>query len=198
MSSRKHKRIAAVLIAGVLLVSSVGTAYAYLSTNSDPVTNTFTPDVAVQPVIREEFTGTEKRNVRVDVGNLGYAVYVRAAIVATWQNKAGEIHWKMPEAGQYVDSGDYYLDWNDGDWFYHGGYYYLKTMVTDGETPELIKLCFQLADAPDEDYTLHVEVVAQTIQALGTTDGDSPIPAVTAAWGVGVDPTTNQLVTTTS
>ena len=187
MGSRKSKRIAAVLFAVVLLASSVGTAYAYLSTGSDPVTNTLTPEAAEQPEILEHYTKTEKRDVCVDVGDPGYAVYVRAAIVATWQNEKGEIHWKIPEAGQYVGSGDYYLDWNDGDWFYHGDFYYLKTMVTEGETPNLIDLCSQLVDAPDEGYTLHVEIVAQTIQALGTTDGNSPVPAVTDAWGIPVN-----------
>lgn len=84
---------------------------------------------------------------------------------------------------------------NNTDWFYNAndGFYYLNAMVNSGETPNLINLCYQTQAGPSDGYRLHIEVIAQTIQALGTTDVGGT-PAVTDAWGISVDEGTKNLI----
>ena len=198
MRPRKLTWLAAALLILAAVGVCIGGVAAYLSATTGPVVNTFTPDTAGQPTILETFENNVKSNVAVDIGTPGYAVYVRVAIVATWQ-KNGAIHWEKPVGGTVDDTDiDYVLDWNDADWFYNpnDGFYYCKAMVNSGQdTAVLIKECYQKQKGPD-GYSLHVEIIAQTIQALGSTD-DGDTPAVTDAWGVGVgtdkkliDPTT--------
>lgn len=165
------------------------TAFAFLSAFSGRDNAQFDAGEEIDPVINETFADNKKTNVTVDVGNPGYAVYVRAAIVATWQDGTGGVHWQKPESGASVeDNPDYVLNWNETDWFYNenDGYYYLKTMVPSGETPVLIRECYPVKAAPASGYQLNVNIIAQTVQAKGCTDAND-IPAVTDAWGVGVN-----------
>ncbi len=190
MGASKRRRLTAAILTAVIILASAGAVYAYLSASSGSVNNQFTADQPTHPSVLGEFAGTEKKNVKVDVGDPDYAVYVRAAIVATWEKTVdGERHvYAVPPTGsQEPGVGDYYLDWNESDWFFYDGYYYLKTMIISGATPNLIDLCFQQKAAPEEGYSLNVRIIAQTIQALGTTD-DGDIPAVTYEWGVTVNP----------
>lgn len=208
MGLRKQKWLAVGLIAVLVITAATGAVYAYLSASTGPVKNTFAPDSATQPSIVETFDKTVKRNVAVDVGDPGYAVYVRVAIVATWQKTDSEgnviIHWQMPVGAETNAVGvDYLLDWNDEDWFLgKDGFYYHKKMVTcDGtegssRTKVLINECYQMHAAPEPGYKLHVEIVVQTIQAKGSTDADGT-PAVTDAWGVKVNGNGELVVPTT-
>lgn len=193
MGLRKQKWLAVGLIAVLVITAATGAVYAYLSASTGPVKNTFAPDSATQPSIVETFDKTVKRDVAVDVGDPGYGVYVRVAIVATWQKQDGEgnviTHWQMPVGAETEAVGvDYLLVWNKNDWFLGSdGFYYHKNMVAcDGTagsnlTSALIKECYQLHEPPEAGYTLHVEIIAQTIQAMGSTD-DGDIPAVKDAW----------------
>lgn len=186
MGSRKQKILAVVLIALVVIGAAVGAAFGYLSAQTGPVQNTFTTDQKTDPTIVETFANNVKSNVAVDVGNPGYAVYVRAAIVVTWEDGSNNVLPQMPVAGT-----DYKISLKTGTadpWFYNpdDGFYYHRTMVDSGKKTEvLIESCSQSAAAPD-GYQLHVEIIAQTIQALGTTDSGN-VPAVTDAWGIRVD-----------
>lgn len=191
MGSRKQKWLAAVLIAALAITATTGAVYAYLSATTDPVDNTFTAAPTHTIDIKETFpigdTNPIKENVCVDVGNPGYAVYVRAAIVITWKDADGNVYGQAPVRGT-----DYAINLNvdeNAPWFYHSkdGFYYHKKMVAyDGEdeatklTSVLIESCSQLKAGP-EGYTLHVEIIAQTIQAKGGTDADNK-PAVEDAW----------------
>ena len=177
-----------------------GGVVAYLSTSTYPVTNTFMADAPTDPEIVEtwdEAVKEVKENVRVNVGDPGYAVYVRAAVVVTWKDAGGNVLAQAP-----VPEQDYTIVRNTDDWFEYGGFYYHKAMVYntpdttdahDGTTAVLINSC--TPKVSKGDYTLSVEIIAQTIQALGTTDeavdGEGnpipTVPAVTNAWGVEVD-----------
>ena len=184
-----------ILIGIALLGMTIGGVVAYLSIYGGSVKNTFTAETEVPPAIVETFqenTSLVKENVRVNVGNPGYGVYVRAAVVITWRDDDGNLLAQSPVADT-----DYTISMGDG-WFSHDGFWYCKTMVKspDGEengiSPVLIQTC--TARTPKNGYHLHVEIVSQTIQALGTTDEavDSEgnpvptVPAVTDAWGVYV------------
>lgn len=173
MRSRKLKIWAAMLTALALVIAATGAVYGYLSAQSGPVTNTFTPEQNETPAIDNSYM--------VSVGDTGYDVYVRAAVVVTWKNSAGEI---LAEAPSYT------FTLGDG-WFEHGGFYYYTDMVASGNsTTALINDPVEPTPV-NGDYSLHVEVIAQTIQALGTTDATngtypSGKPAVTDAWGIAV------------
>ena len=183
MSPRKLKILAAVLIALAIAGLSVGAVFAYLSATSGSVTNTLTPEQEQRPTISETFNDTVKSDVKVDVGNPGYAVYVRAAIVVTWEDEDGNVYAQAPKET------DYTLELG-GDWFKEGNFYYHRKMVPSGEkTGVLIERCAQKSEAP-ADYRLHVEIIAQTIQALGGTDAGNT-PPVTDAWKISVDSENN-------
>lgn len=181
-----------IMIAGTTL-----TVHAYLKW-STVVENKFTAETSASPTVQETFDGKSKTGVTVNLGKTEYSVYVRAAIVATWENSSGKVHANVPVPGV-----DYELQLNvdtdtdtSRDWFEKDGFYYHKAAVkSEGATAVLINSCKPLKEAPldkdnsEESYTLKVKIVTQTIQAAGMTDGDettTPIPAVTSAWGVSV------------
>lgn len=178
-------RVPRMLLVGcILLVVLVVSALAYLSASTGSLTNTFNPAGETDPTINETFENNVKTNVAVNVGNPGYAVYVRAAIVVNWEEdgKEGTYHATAPVAGT-----DYAINLNiadDDPWFLGSdGFYYHKAMVNSGATSNLIETCEVVAGKAPTGYHLNVEIVAQTIQALGTTDvGDTP--AVEDAWKV--------------
>lgn len=64
-------------------------------------------------------------------------------------------------------------------------YFYTKPVESGGKTSVLIE-SYELkkeAKPPEEGYTLNVEVIAQTVQAIGTTDDDEK-DAYKDAWGI--------------
>lgn len=166
-----------------------GTVTAYLSYVTNPVTNTFQAAQAVDPTVNETFEENVKSNVSVNVGNTsvnndaGYSVYVRAAVIVTWKDSAGDVLGKVP-----VEGTDYEISFNDEAWFVKGDYWYHKAAVNSKEnTADLITSCKMKEGASvPTGYSLNVEILAQTIQALGTTDADNT-PAVTDVWKVRVD-----------
>lgn len=174
--SRKHSRkakpslllITLVVLMGVL----VGSTVAYLVTNTGSIANSFVP-AKITTDITEQFDGSVKNNVQVK--NTGEVeAFIRAAVVITWQNTAGEVYPTAP-----VEGTDYTVSYPGNDWVKHtdGYYYYTKIVKTNESTGILLTDCKPLKDAPAEGYTLHVEILATAIQS-------EPITVVTEAWGV--------------
>lgn len=195
-NSRKPNKTV-IIVACIALVMAIGTiaVFAYLSGKSGPVTNTLNADTDPSPAIVETFDGTVKKDVKVNVGKNDYTVYVRAAIVVNWVDANGNVLADAPVSNlQNEDNYDYILDLNlatgnpaANQWSFgspDGFYYYSSPVPSEGSTEVLIKSVKVNPDATvPEGYTLSVEIVAQTIQAIGTTDtGDTP--AVVDAWGV--------------
>lgn len=191
----KRKRILPVLLAVTFVLAvTVATVYAYLSASTNTVSNSFSADVDPVLSITETFKDNVKSNVAVQVEKAGettYTVYVRAAIVVTWKDASGNVLATKPVEG---DDEDYTIDLNieDGEgepepWFLHtDGYYYCKSPVQSGNaTPVLITTCAPVEGKTPEGYGLNVEIIAQAVQAKGTTDVGGT-PAVTDAWGVTV------------
>ena len=172
--------LALILILVAVVSLTTGVVVAYLSATTDAVSNTFVPDEPTNPSVAETFNGNTKQNVSVNVGDPGYAVFVRAAVVVTWQDKDGNVYGKAPEAGVH-----YTISYNDKDWFFQDGFWYCTESVASGNTPVLITTCTPKDGQAPDGYTLNVEIMTQTIQALGTTDAGD-IPAATNAWGVTV------------
>ena len=177
-----------VLILMAVLSLSTGAVVAYLAASTGAVTNTFTAAQSKNPVILETMSENEltKSNVAVSPNNPGYAVYIRAAVLINWKNtENGNVLAKAP-----VEGIDYEVDKGDSGWFEHGGFYYYTDMISDAaevndQTGNLIDSITVKNPAPEDGYTLNVEIITQTIQALGTTD-DGDIPAVQNAWGIEV------------
>ncbi len=186
----KRKYLAVTLIA-VLAVSLIaGGVFAFLKARTDPVENSMTP--ATDPVISVEETMEEnvKSEVCVNVGEPGYSVYVRAAVVVNWADEDGNILSVAP-----VEGTDYSIEYNTVDsvtaekqWFEGAdGFFYYSSPVVSGSTEALVSSCEPLQNS-ESGYHLRVEIVSQVIQALGSTDttadSSDSVPAVTDAWGV--------------
>ena len=172
----------------VVLVAMIVTVVlaAYLK-NSNEVVNNFKPAVSTIPEVSEKFEENDrklKEDVRFNVGETEYPVYVRAKIVITWQTEDDGLVYYKP-----VEDDDYELILSDnGAWEFNidDGFYYCKEVINSGQyTPVLIDKCRQLKDAPAEGYTLSVEIIVQTVQAIGTTDAETyedGTPAYQDAW----------------
>lgn len=187
MSSRrkikvvKRKAVIGLLVCIFVLIVSAGFAIAYLSATTDAVTNTFEEATASNPSVSETFSNNIKSDVRIDIGSPGYAVYVRAALVINWKESAnGSVLGTAPELGT-----DYSLTLGD-EWVKaEDGFYYYLSPISSGKTPALIVECKPLVDAPEEGCALNVEIIAQTVQAVGETD-DGTALAVEDAWGIEI------------
>ena len=180
-----NNRQRAILITAVVILVislSAGGVYAYLKWNAGKVDNSFTHQNDLDPTIVETFDGNAKTNVAVNVGNRGYSVYVRVAVVPTWvaTGSSDQVHATAPVAGV-----DYTISLNTTDWFLGSdGYYYHKQPVNNGQTSSvLINECRPVAENVPDGFDLNVKVIAQVVQALGTTDGGN-VPAVQDAWKV--------------
>lgn len=173
---------AVLLVAVILLVASFGGVVAYLSTSAGPVTNDFTKQTDGNPALSNYAVTIDK--------DLGYSVYVRAIPVINWKDANGNVLGEAPLAG-----GDYTITMNATDWFEQGGFwYYTKPVNPGGATTALISAI--KVNAAPEGYSLTVDMAAQIIQALGSTDVSGEpytdgIPAVQDAWGVAVAGTGN-------
>ena len=159
----------------VVLCAAVGGTVAYLATSTGSVTNTFTP-TSVSTDIDEKFEDNVKKDVKVKNTN-EVDVYIRAAVVITWQNGEGTVLGQAPIAGT-----DYDITWTMDQWIgpeNDGYYYYTKSVSKDNTTGVLFTDCTPLKAAPVDGYTLHVEIISEAIQA-------EPTSAVEGAWGVTV------------
>ena len=184
MKKRHQKQRNVILVlAAMMLVAAItaGSVFAYLRIHTGAVENSFGIEDEADPTVSETFADNLKTNVAVNVGETGYAVYVRAVIVVTWKNgENGDVLGQPP-----VEGVDYEIILNTTDWFKKGDFYYCKTYVESGKnSPVLITSVKPTGTAPS-GYGLNVEIITQTIQAAGTTDSGD-VPAVTDAWGITV------------
>ena len=161
------KKKLTVLVALLLLVTvSVGGTLAWLATQTDPVTNTFTPS-KVTTAVDEKTEGGVKSDVKIQ--NTGdTSAYIRATYVVNWVDSEGNIYAAQPVADtnytvvlNVVSESD---PWTQGA---DDGYYYCKTAIEpDSETPVLINSIAPKGAAPT-GYTLQVTIIAEGIQSTG-------------------------------
>ena len=170
-SGRKALILMVSLVA--ILAVSVGGVLAWLATSSNDVTNTFAPGVT-KIEIEEDFDGRTKKNVYVtNKGNI--PVYIRANLVFTWKDSAGNIIEKPADAVLNVSYGN--GDWVKGS---DGFWYYTKPVAADdGKTTNLIDRA-TIKFPEGKGYKMDLEVMAQSIQA-------EPKDAVEGAWRVTVN-----------
>ena len=187
MKNGKHaaaggmKRSLVLVVSVLALVLAVaGGTLAWLTANSGPVTNTFTP-AHVTCEVKEDFNGTTKKDVQIkNTSNID--AYIRAYVVVTWKNAEGEVYGKLPELGK-----DYTMTMpGDAKWKQSGGYwYYTDAVEAGGYTGKLIDECKLIGKPPADSYSLSVEIIAEAIQS-------QPDSAVQQAWGVVPSTLVNQ------
>lgn len=170
MKNKKIKALLLLAMMALLLTAAVSSTIAWLADNSGPVENTFTPAHVSCSINEPGWSDGNKVKSNVSVNNTG-DVYadIRAMIVVTWQNSNGDVYGTLPK----LDT-DYTLSLNTGtaanQWTESGAYYYYNSPVAPNTaTGVLINSCEVKADAPEAGYNLHVEVLAQAIQAEGVT-----------------------------
>lgn len=162
------RKTALILSLCLIFALAVGTTFALLKANTEPVENTFTAAKSGTDIV-EELDGNQKKSIAVK--NTGTAVsYVRVKLVMNWVDESGNV------SAEPVNITPSITD----DWFEQGGIYYYKMPVAaKGETTNLLQTPITQGTAP-EGYHLEVTVLAESIQA-------APSKAVTESWGVGVD-----------
>lgn len=162
------RKTALILSLCLIFALAVGTTFALLKADTEPVTNTFTAAKSGTDIV-EELDGSQKTSIVVK--NTGTAVsYVRVKLVMNWVDGDGNV------SAEPVNITPSITD----NWFEQGGIYYYKMPVAaNGETTNLLQTPITQGTAP-EGYHLEVTVLAESIQA-------APSKAVTDSWGVGVD-----------
>lgn len=176
----------------LVLGLSVGGTLAYLVTNTDPVTNTFTPGKLDTPP-KETFENDVKSDVVVTNSNdSAVAAYVRATWTINWVVGNGETAQIVApaKAGEYeIDVAGTGSGWSQGS---DGFYYWHKPVEPGEETGALIKsLTANNEAAPDVDGVhLQATIITQTIQA-------DPVDAIKdAEWPVTIDSVSGDLSVT--
>ena len=191
MKKRNKNSKSFLLLASLALIVTavIGTTMAYLVSDTPTVTNTFTP-AEVDSEIDETLGVNLKSNVRIQnsiTAEKGIDAYIRAKVVITWQNDQKQISAEQPKLGE-----DYRILDTDGNvtndmpadsgWVPYGDFYYWTSKVApQASTGNLIDSIEQIAE--NEGYNLHVEILADAIQA-------EPANVVTDVWGF-TPPTTN-------
>ena len=170
------KRSLVLVVSVLALVLAVaGGTLAWLTANSGPVTNTFTP-AQVSCEVDETFQNNVKSAVSIkNTSNID--AYIRAYVVVTWKDAEGNVYGKLP-----VKDTDYTMTMpNNTKWFKSGDYYYYPDAVPSGaSTGMLIEECKLIGTPPADGYSLSVEIIAEAIQSL-------PATTVASVWPVTVD-----------
>lgn len=157
------RKTALILSLCLIFALAVGTTFALLKANTEPVTNTFTAAKSGTDIV-EKLDGSQKTSIAVK--NTGTAVsYVRVKLVMNWVDESGNV------SAEPVNITPSITD----NWFEQGGIYYYKMPVAaNGETTNLLQTPITQGTAP-EGYHLEVTVLAESIQA-------APSKAVEGAW----------------
>ena len=159
----------------LLLALAIGGTVAWLTTNTEGITNTFTPS-EVTCAVTENFDGTYKKNVNVtNTGDIN--AYIRVKLIT----------YRVNNAGQHIGGTATIPTFTSGTgWFEYNGYYYYTRPVAPNGTPDVpligndgIALTSYTNDADGGKQV--IEVMAEAIQS-------EPAKAVGEAWGVTIAP----------
>ncbi len=154
----------------VFAVCTVGGVWAYLTSKTNSVSNTFDP-AKVTCSIEETFKDGTKSNVAVrNTGDVD--AYIRAMVVATFQSNDGKVLATAP-----VEGVDYTVSWSNVGWNKgsDGFWYHLSPVAPDKLTSNLIDTATVMS-APN-GYSLNIQIIATAIQS-------NPENAVIEAWGI--------------
>lgn len=154
------KSLALLISLLVVIGAAVGGTVAFLADKTPEKVNTFTPS-KVTTTVEEKLDGDTKKNVKIQ--NTGdTTAWIRAAVVITWQDDAGNVYGQAPVAGtDYTISYDLSNGWVEGK----DGFYYWTMPVESGNlTGVLITTCKEIEDKAPEGYHLTVEILGSAVQ----------------------------------
>ena len=157
--TKSYKKSASLLIALILvIVVGTGTTLAYIVDTSGPLSNIFSPSNVACAV-----------NADRSIKNTGDVnAYIRAAVVVTWKDDAGNVYGQKPNGT--ISLGYRWEKETDG-------YYYYPLSVAVGGNTEVLVAGYTFSETPPAGYSLSIEVVAEAIQA-------APFASAEAAWAV--------------
>ena len=171
----KTKKIILIIVALLLAVSTAtGVTLAYITAQTPPVENSFTP-VFVSCEVEEDFNQITKSNVKIkNTGDIN--AYIRATFVVSWTNDSGNVLSQKPILGT-----DYSLVLGSDKWVLgsDGFYYYTLPVEASKSTEILVSSITMISTNVPSGYSLSVYVAATAIQA-------EPIKTVTSAWNVQI------------
>ena len=159
------RKTALILSLCLIFALAVGTTFALLKANTDPVENTFTAAKSGTDIV-EELDGNQKKSIVVK--NTGTAVsYVRVKLVMNWVDADNNVS---------AAPVNITVDYDNTNWFEQDGIYYYKMPVAaDAVTTNLLQT--PITEPADKPAGCHLEVtvLAESIQA-------APSKAVEGAW----------------
>lgn len=166
------RKTALILSLCLIFALAVGTTFALLKANTDPVTNTFTAAKSGTDIV-EKLDGSQKTSIAVK--NTGTATsYVRVKLVCNWVDSSNNIvpGDNLPKVMLNTEKG----------WFLGtDGIYYYKTPVAPKDlTENLLRDPITQENAP-EGCHLEVTVLAESIQAAPSAAVEGAWPAVKVA-----------------
>lgn len=166
--------------------AAISSTVAFLYVYDDPVVNKFIPSKVTTAVVEDIETNPGVKS-DVKIANTGdTTAWIRAAVVVTWQDAAGNVYGQMPAntdytisfnldeqtdpAGQWIEAGD-------------GFYYWSQPVPVAGNTGVLIANCTPIkksitvsTGSSQVTYYLTVEILGSGIQTF------QGITAWNAAW----------------
>ena len=183
-----RKGVAALVALVLILCVTIGGTLAWITAQTNAVTNTFTP-ATVSVDIDEQFDGTTKSNITVrnEQTDSNIPAYIRAAVVVNWVNSENHV----------VPGPDFDLPTTLGqNWVLNttDGYYYYTSVVDPGKSTSSLFGNAEITEPSNKPNgaRLQVTILAEAIQAAGETSNGTK--AVVDAWGVDpstLKPTTN-------
>ena len=172
MRAKTWKALIVAALAVVILTAAVGGTMAWLSTQTQDLTNTFVP-AKVTCKVDENFTegGNEKKDVRIQ--NTGTTdAYIRAMIVANWCTADSKVvKTATPTYEGLPGSG----------WVEHDGFYYYTQPVAPDQTTSMLFTKCEQGTVPEGADHLEVNIICQAVQS-------TPAAAVGEAWKVTIAP----------
>lgn len=161
-SHNVSKTVALCVSLVLVIVAVAGGTLAWLSTQTKPVVNTFSPN-HIECRVEEKFDENTGKKENVKIKNTSDVnAYIRVKVVAYDVDEAGNI---LGGTGDWLSK----VEFSEGNWFKEGEYYYFKSAVAPNEfTDILIK-----------EHTLQknqvLEILAEAIQS-------EPSSAVNESW----------------
>ena len=168
MKNMKKKNLLLLISVAVLLLSAVGATVAYLTTQTTPIENTFTPaNVGVE--VTDKISGLTKSDIKI-TNTSDFPVYMRVAVVGNW--------WVGDEiVAPWTDYSGFTSAVDSSKWENDGIYYYYK--ADNGKVASNTKVDMLPANgtytAPEcgiEGATLKLNIMAQVIQYDGISGAD--------------------------
>lgn len=169
MRAKTWKALIVAALAVVILTAAVGGTMAWLSTQTQDLTNTFVPAKVTCAVVEDFTDKTTKKDVRIQ--NTGTTdAYIRAMIVANWCTADSKV---------VKTATPTYVGLPGSGWVEHDGFYYYTQPVAPNQTTSMLFTKCEQGTVPEGADHLEVNIICQAVQS-------TPANAVTEAWGVTI------------